>query len=234
MFEEVDALAERLLAADPDQDDPYWPTLDPDGTMVEELVLVQRLTSAAAAREMVILARLCQRAEAWGDRHDPAYQHNEAGPPELVAAETGPALHQTPMNASMRVQRAVEFTTRLPDTLRALARGEIDLGRALAIRDAVDPLTDDQANQVQQKVLPKAGTQTAGELRAALRKAVITVDRKGAEQRRQAAVKGRGLTRYQDTDGMSVLRAVLSAADANEIYDLMDEAARSRATLQDH
>jgi len=69
MFEDVDALAERLLAADPAQDDPYWPTLDPDHTLLDELVLVQRLTSAAAAREMVILSRLCQRAESWGDRH---------------------------------------------------------------------------------------------------------------------------------------------------------------------
>ena len=82
-------------------------------------------------------------------------------------------------------------------------------------------------------MLPKAVDQTAGELRAALARAVITIDPAAAEKRRKQAVKDRSVTRYTDKDGMSVLRFVLSAVDTGEIYDLIDQVARRTKTSDD-
>ena len=83
-------------------------------------------------------------------------------------------------------------------------------------------------------MLGRAVDQTAAELRAALRKAVIRVDPHAAEKRRKQAIKDRSVTRYQDKDGTSVLRAVLSAVDTGEIYDLLDQVARQTKTDGDN
>ena len=68
-------------------------------------------------------------------------------PDDLVAAEIAPALHLAPVTAAIRVNTALEVSTRLPATLAAMCRGELDKGRVLAIRDATAVLDDDLARQ---------------------------------------------------------------------------------------
>jgi len=109
----------------------------------------------------------------------------------------------------------------------------LDLGRVLAIDEATSVLSDAAAARVEELVLPKAVDQSAGELRAALRRAVIAVDPGAAEKRRKQAVKDRSVDRYADQDGTSVLRMVLSAVDTGEIYDLIDQVARRTKTTGD-
>jgi hypothetical protein len=82
---------------------------------------------------------------------------------------------------------AITLAWRLPGTLHALHAGMIDLSRAKLIAEATSVLGDDAARAVQDTVLPSAGEQTMGQLRAALRQAVISVDPRGAERRRQEA-----------------------------------------------
>jgi hypothetical protein len=137
MFEDVDALAAPLLASAPAQDDPFDPVLDPDGSLVDRLVALARVISAAQAETMTIEAALCERADTWQTLH---------------------------------------ATDWLPLTLAAMRRGDLDLGRVLAIVDATMALSDTDAGKVETAVLGKAVDQTAGELRAALRKAVIRID----------------------------------------------------------
>ena len=232
MFEDLDAVAERLLATTRDQDDPFEPTLDPDGTRVDRLVTLARLVAAAEAESMLITAAMCHSAESWQDIHDPE-RSDRLGPEDLVAAEIAPALHLAPVTAAIRVDRAVQVVTRLPQSLRALRRGDLDQGRLRAIEDATDGLAPAEAGKVERAVLPRAVDQTAGELRAALRRAVITIDPVAAERRRKKAIKDRTVDRYQEKDGTSVLRAVLSAIDTGEIYDLIDEVARQTKTDDD-
>ena len=232
MFEDVEVLAARLLAADPDQADPDSPALDTDGGLVDELVTLQRLIAAGQARTMTILAGLCRRAQSWQDAHDPR-QEAQVGPADLVAAEIGPALRLTPATAATHVHRAVTISTRLPGTLAAFAAGRLDLGRVLAINEATHDLSDADTAKVETKVLPRATEQAAGELRAALKRAVIAVDPGAAERRRKRAVKDRTVERFTDKDGTSVLRAVLSAVDTGEIYDLLEETARRTKTTGD-
>src|SRR5258705_5801074 len=58
---------------------------------------------------------------------------------------------------------------------------------------------------VEAKVLPAAGDQTTGQLRAALRRAVITADPDGADRRREEAERRAKVSPYPDPDGTASL-----------------------------
>ncbi len=51
-------------------------------------------------------------------------------------------------------------------------------------------------------MLPKAGGQTSGQLRVALRRAVIAADPEGAEQRRKDAQRHAKVSLYPDPDAV--------------------------------
>jgi hypothetical protein len=229
MFEDLEVLAARLQATAPAQDNPCQPTLDPAGDLIEELVALARVIAAAQAQTMLIQAALCEQAETWQNAHDP-HQEARVGPEDLVAAEIGPALHLTPRTAAIHVGRAADIVTRLPRTMAALRRGELDLGRVLTIWSATVPLDDADAGRVEGLVLAKAVNQNAGELRKSLAKAVIAIDPGAAERRRKDAIKERGVSRYEAKDGTCHLDAILSAFDTGEIYDLIDQAARQTSS----
>ena len=185
MFEGLDELAERLLATAPAQDNPCEPTLDPDGSLVAHAIRLEQVKSAADAEQMLVYAALCARAETWQRLHDDSGQ-TEVGPADLVAAEIAPALHLAPVTAAIRVNRATDIADRLPATLAAYRRGALDLGRVLTISEATCVLSDADTAKVEELVLPAAVDQTAGELRAALRRAVIAVDPAGGRAAPQA------------------------------------------------
>ena len=236
MFEEMDRLVQRLLTHAPtetERADPDQPLPDRLRVLVDELVQTHQVIAAAEGHSMVILAELCKWAEAWQQQHDPGFE-DELGPDQLVAAEIAPALHLAPVTAAIWVRTAHELATRLPATLAAMCRGELDKGRVLAIRDAVADLDDTLTGKVEGKVLPGAVAQTAGELRRALAKAVIAVDPDAAERRRKAAVRDRDVTSWTRRDGTGAIEAVLSAVDSGEIYDLIDAIARQTKTTDDH
>ena len=94
----------------------------------------------------------------------------------------------------------VTLRWRLAATLAALSAGTIDLYRAKLIAEATGPLDDDTARAVESAVLPKAGKQTSGQLRVALRRAVIAADPEGAEQRRKDAQRHAKVSLYPDPD----------------------------------
>ncbi|MDQ3450752.1 MAG: HNH endonuclease [Actinomycetota bacterium] len=235
MFEGVEVLAARLRATAPpvpaEGARESSPVLDPDGALVDRLVELERVKADADAEGMVIMAGLCDRAEGWIDWG--LVEGHGPGPSDLVANEIAPALHLSPVTASIRVDQAHRIATVLPATLAVYGRGDIDRGRLLAIEDATCNLDPTAAAKVEQIVLPDAPNQTAAELRAALRRAVITVDPKVSEKRRKAAIRDRRVTRYQRTDGTSAIEAVLSALDTGEIYELVDEVARRSKTTDD-
>ena len=102
---------------------------------------------------------------------------------EFAADEVAPLLRISRNAARARLDLAIELSTRLPATLDALANGKLDLYRARIVAELTHPLSDHHAAQVEQRVLPGAGGQTPGQLRAALRRAVLRVDPHGAEAR---------------------------------------------------
>ena len=116
----------------------------------------------------------------------------------------------------------VTLRWRLPATLAALSAGIIDLYRARLIAEATGPLDDDLARAVESKVLPRAGAQTSGQLRVALRRAVIAADPEGAEQRRKDAERHAKVSLYPDpADGTATLAGTrlpgVQAADRKSV-----------------
>src|SRR5207248_3534528 len=95
---------------------------------------------------------------------------------EFAVDEIAPELRWTRHAAAARLALATTLTTRLPATLAALGRGEIDLSKARTIVDHTDPLTDEHAVAIQHAVLPRASRQTGSQLGAALRRAVLRID----------------------------------------------------------
>ncbi len=102
----------------------------------------------------------------------------------------------------------VTLRWRLPATLgRACPPGSSTCPGLKLIAEATAPLDDDTARAVEAKILPsEPEDQTTGQLRAALRQAVIAADPEGAEQRRKNAQRHAKVSLYPDpADGTATL-----------------------------
>ncbi len=83
---------------------------------------------------------------------------------------------------------------------------------------------------MQHRVLPRAGGQTLGQLRAALARAVIAADPDGAHHRHTQAYADRRVVLTPVADGMAELWALLGAADATALYRRLTTLARAAKT----
>jgi len=198
--------------------------LDLDGDrLVEVAAGAARLVAWASAREIEATAELTRRVTAWrgvGTRAD------QITPEQMAAAELGAALALSPLAARWRVELAKDLT-RLPVTRIALAAGRIDLAKARAVVEAVAPLTDEQAGMVEARVAGRAPDQTAAQLRACLRRAVISADPAGAEGRRRIKVRDRGVWREQGQDGMARLEWVAPAEQVEATWSWLSGMAQA-------
>jgi hypothetical protein len=90
---------------------------------------------------------------------------------------------------------------RLDATRAALAAGVIDWARAAVIADELAALDDDDARAAEALVLPRAGGMTTGQLRPALRRAVIAIDPGAARRRRDKARRQASVQLWTDPSG---------------------------------
>ncbi len=141
--------------------------------------------------------------------------------------ELGLALGISRPAASTELAQSIILTRTLPDTLAAWQAGTIDAGQARVLCELLTVLSPEQARQVQDRVLPAAGTQTWTQFRAAVRRAVLRVDPDGANRRHGAAHRERRVAVHHDEDGMSSLWALLSATDAATGWHTLTRLARS-------
>jgi hypothetical protein len=165
----------------------------------------QRLASWAQAQELTAVATMASRAAA----RDPKAGVDGAGCPARVTAaaatEVSLALTMSQYGASWWAGLGVTLRWRLPDTGAALAAGAIDLTRARLIAEATGPLDPESARAVEALVLPGAGGQTTGQLRVALRRAVLAADPRGAEDRRRESERRAKVGFYPDPSGTAAL-----------------------------
>jgi hypothetical protein len=152
---------------------------------------------------------------------------------EYAADEIAVAMRWTRNFAFARLHLAVTVTTRLPQTLAALTRGDLDLRAVQALAEITDPLDADTARAVETAVLPNAGRWNLTELRRATRRAAARLDPAGAEQRHQARKRDRRVELFPADDGMAELHAFLPAVDATRIYRRLDAFARAAAPGDD-
>jgi hypothetical protein len=124
---------------------------------------------------------------------------------EFAYLEVATILHISGRAAQRRMAFAITLTQRLPETFAALKQGGIEEFKAHLIADAVAPLSEEHAHQVEAAVLGKANQQTPGQLRNRLAKAVLAADPEGAEQRRKIIKRERRVEVYPTAPGQAVL-----------------------------
>ena len=185
-----------------------------DAALVSSVSGWRKVTSWAQAQELAAVAELGRRR---GVTCDVA---PERAPAEELAAVFAPnemalALTLTQCAADYWMSLAVSLAARLPGTLAALRTGSIDLGRAKLIDQFTTPLEGDLARKVEDRVLAKAPHQTTGQLRAALQRAVISVDPEAAERRRKQAERNARVELSGEPEGTaSLFGRYLPAAQA--------------------
>jgi len=204
-----------------------------DAELVEVMGGWERLASWVAAGELAAIAELARRRPR--DYMDNGPGHIDRGDPrvpqisEFAVDEVASALRLIRPTAGVLVQLAVELAGRLAATAAALRAGSIDVPKARVIVEAVTALDDALATAVQERVLPRAGRQTTGQLRASLSRAVLAADPAAAEIRHQRAVADRRVTVRPLADGMAGLWALLPADGAAALYTRLDRLARGAA-----
>ena len=181
---------------------------------MDAIVGFERIAAWAQARQSRLIASLAQRRAEPGSVTD------------WAADEIGTALHLSTGTAAGRTQLAGALRDRLPDTLALWEQGRLDQRRVAAICDATAALAPEHAIAVEARVLPRAPEQTAAQLRASLKRAIIGVDPDGATERHEVARKGRRVAVNPEDDGMASLWALLPAPDAVASFEWLTRLAR--------
>jgi Domain of unknown function (DUF222) len=201
-----------------------------DAELVSVIQFWERAASAAAAAQLAAIGELARRRPRSRVDVGPA-GHSDAGDPlvpeisEFAVDEVAAALRLSRPAAGARLHVAVELA-RLPAVATALGNGSLDVPKVRAVVDAVAPLDPVTAVAVTDRVLPRAGRQTVGQLRASLSRAVLAADPGAAERRHERAVAGRSVTLQPARDGMAELWALLPADAAVAVYGRLDTLAR--------
>jgi hypothetical protein len=173
--------------------------------------------------ELIGVLRAWQRLESWCSaglldavaelaRRRPAEKTAPAPPgafpaqlSEFVGDEVAAALTMTARTADGHADLSLDLKIRLPGTDRALHLGVLNLAKARLIAEATRVLSDDQAREVEERILAAAGQQTTGQLRAAVARAVLAVDPGAATRRREEAQKNPRVSRWQEDAGTAAL-----------------------------
>ena len=153
-----------------------WSQFEPSGVLTDLLsgLDVGRLDADEALETAAAWEWLVAHAQAQQFRALARFASLQEGPDS--DEEVAPVPHLSRSTAGARLDLATRLCTQLPDTLTELQSGTIDLLKARAISEATEVLDEPATAAVQARVLPEAATQTVGELRAALSRAVLAVD----------------------------------------------------------
>lgn len=208
-------LAAQLAAVDP-------ATID-DFELVELIAAFEQLAGWVAAGQVAAMAELSGRA---------VFSGSQLAPIRLAGMEVAARLCLATPTGEHRVTVARTLVDQLPATLAALRSGDIDYRRAAVLAEAVPGLTREQTAEVEARVLPEAGSRSLGRHRAAVERAVLEVDPRGAEERHEVAVDQRRIDFFAQPDAMGTAEAYLPADGMTSLRAALDAAAR--AIRSDH
>lgn len=192
-----------------------------DDELVGVLTAWRRVTSWAIAGELAAVTELT------GRRRE---QATAGASPDLVRFlpdELATALTLT-LRSANRLLDVAAGLARLPRTRDALARGRIDYLKAVVIIDELTGLDDAQAAAIENAIIDAAAGQTTGQLRAALRRAVLLVDPAAADRRRKKAQQDTRVEVWTEASGTAALAGRdLPPADVLAADKRVDALARS-------
>jgi hypothetical protein len=200
------------------------PAVLSDGELIDAVIGFDRVASWALARQAVLLAEFARRRPE--DHPLAANSDTPSRCSEFAPDEVALALRLSRMTATGRLMMAQTLVEELPGTLAAWEAGVIDSLKARAITETSYLLPAKQRSALEARVLPRAGTQTIAQLRAALTRAVLALDPEGADARHQQRRQDRRVVVSPDEEGMASLWALLSAPDATAAYQRLCDLAR--------
>ena len=183
---------------------------------IDELVSLQRQRAAIDAAEQRLLAVIDA---------DPATdpEHREVILDKgFVREEVACALRIAFGTAQSRLHVARMLVEKFPDTLDALADGCLTYLHCRCLVEQTKDLDTDLASHVEARVLPGGGSQTVGEFRRAVTKAILALDPADATERHRRAAKDRRVDCYPGEDGMATIWALLPAPDAQAVLTCLD------------
>lgn len=120
---------------------------------------------------------------------------------EATAMELRAALRLTRRMADIEIGFASDLKHRLPQVAGAMMNGSIDPRRGRVIANGTAHLTDEQAQQVEARVIDIAGGLTTGELAARVRKMCLVIEPEEAKQRYETAIEQRRLAQEATVEG---------------------------------
>jgi hypothetical protein len=147
------------------------------------------------------------------------------GVSEFFAEELAMVLNCSRRSAERLAADSFMLIERLPGVWAALADGVLDRPRAGVFLDVLGHTRREVADPVVARVLPAATGLSPGKLRAALTRAVLTVDAAFAEQRRAQAQRSANVRIYPTDAGMSALVTELPAPVAAACWSTINELA---------
>jgi hypothetical protein len=162
-----------------------------------------RAEAHMAARKLVAVAELFRRNPE--DGFEPGAGQMPLVVHEFTRDQLAFALGESRAAADWLLTVGWHLATRLGGTLDALAGGIITRGKAELVVRLTQHLDDDEARQVEVKVLGRAGRLTPGGLRSALARAVMEAAPDKARQRRETAARFARVERWAEDSGNAAL-----------------------------
>jgi hypothetical protein len=171
-----------------------------DAGLLSEIGRATRQVNAAEGRRLRGIADYVNRQIA-----NPVVGYDERLMAHSAEAEIALELHLPPATASRWVHLALTLTRRLPQTLEALERGELSKAAAEMIADETENLNVAQCAQLENTVLPDAGTRSYRSLRNKVRRTVEKLDADAVRKRAEKAVEDRCVYVKDEPHGMATL-----------------------------
>lgn len=197
-------------------------SLPDDFERLERIGAWEKIIAWAQARQYAEIADVVSLAQS-----SPADGFTPAEAVESAEAEIGLMLRLSTGSAGWRVAEARRLVEQFPAAFAALGTGSITMAKARIITEGCIDLGPGLAAAVEARVLPRAPEQTNGQLRAAVRRAVLRADSEAAQRRHRRKRRERGVVVYPERDGMAVLSATLPAAEAVGAFAVLDQHARA-------
>jgi hypothetical protein len=178
---------------------------------VDALLAFNRQQAWFEARQQQLLALIFER---------------DSSDQQWCVEEVGAALRLSGTVARSKLQNAEQLCKRLPGTLQALSEGRIAVPQLTAITEASYELPDELLTAFERSVLARADEQSLTQLKRSIKRAVLSLEPRTAEQKRQRSVADRQVRIVPADHGMAWIMALLPAAEANAVYQRVDGAAR--------
>ncbi|GAA5030788.1 DUF222 domain-containing protein [Microbacterium fluvii] len=205
---------------------------DAEARLLDELttrfVEARRAKAAAEAAESVALSEAMNLVTVRRARVASADSRTTDLPLREIAAELACAVRASDRTIQARLAEAAMLADDFPDTLTALAGGQIERGHIVAILDTGSRIGDPKARaEFEQKALGICRRETPGRARPLLRMLAQRIDPIPLQERHDLARRDRDVRLRDGDDGMSELWSLQPTVIAHGIFDRLTQQAKA-------